>query len=358
MRRTIWLPIVLLALTSLACSLLGRAEQVIELGGEAATTVAEAATAVGEEALVSPEAGTSDDATEPADPDATVPDVDPDALAGLESYRMRLQTEWIPDEGDPESTTMEQAHTRNPRARRFVMGDGQGDAFEMVQIEDQAWYCSAGTCSQSEADPDDLATSFEDALPFDPTSASDDADANFVGRETVNGVQARRYALALTTLEAAVLAQGDVSDVEGYVWIADEPDLPIFTVRYELSWTETRDERGGRGRLTYEVYDVNAPITIEPPEGAEKSGLPEDIPPYPNAQGGFSMEGMTAFTSPDDVAAVADFYRDRLPAEGWTSESDEDTGDAVNQLWQKEGRELILMISSDNGETSVTIMVQ
>lgn len=364
MKRAIWLPLVVLVLASLACSAFGAAERAVEVGKEAATKASEAATAVGEEVMNTPEGETSEETSEEtgaggSDEETTGPELDPDALSGLDSYRTRMRMQWVPDEGDPEGTTMEQAHTRDPQAQRFVVEGGAGDDFEFVQIGEQAWYCAGGACSQAQADPEDLVAGFGQEMMFDPDDLADEANATFVGREEVNGVQSRHFKLDLSAMETALLAQGEVSDVESNVWIADESGLPNFTVRFEMTWNETREERAGSGELFYEVYDVNQPISIEPPEGAEKSGLPEDVPAYPNAEDAFGMEGMTSFTSSDDVATVADFYAEGLAAQGWSMANEEDMGaDAVNQLWQKGERELRLMITSEESGSNVTIMIE
>ena len=367
MKRAIWLPLVLLVLASLACSAFGAAEKAVEVGQEAATRASEAATAVGEGVMDTPEGEESEEATQETEPDgsgesdeeATAPKLDPDALSGLDSYRTRVRMEWVPEEGDPEGTSMEQAHTRDPQAQRFVVEGGTGDDFEFVQIGEQAWYCAGGACSQAQADPEDLIAGFGEEMMFDPDDMADEANATFVGQEEVNGVQSRHYRLDLSAMETALLAQGEVSDVESNVWIADESGLPKFTVRFHMTWNETREERSGSGELFYEVFDVNEPISIEPPEGAERSGLPEDVPAYPNAEDSFSMEGMTSFTASDDVSTVADFYAEGLEAQGWTMANEEDMGeDAVNQLWQKDERELMLMITSEEGGSNVAIMIE
>jgi hypothetical protein len=364
MKRAIWLPLVVLILASLACSAFGAAEKAVEVGQEAATKASEAATAVGEEIISTPEGETSEETAEEAetgesDEETSAPELDPDALSGLDSYRTRTRMEWVPSEGDPERMRMEQAHTRSPQAQRFVIEGDEEDDFEFVQVGDQAWYCAGGACSQAQADPEDLVAGFGEEMFFDPADVVQGDASEFVGREEVNGIQSRHYRLNLSALETALLAQGEVSDVRSDVWIADEPGLSGFTVRFEMRWNETRGEQAGRGELFYEVYDVNEPITIEPPEGSERSGLPEDVPTYPNAEGGFSMEGMTTFTSPDDLATIADFYAEELAAQGWSMASEEDMGSAaVNQVWQKDERQLALIITSEDGESNVTIMIE
>jgi hypothetical protein len=287
------------------------------------------------------------------------PEIDTNALEGLDSYRARFSAEWLPEEGEGETFSFEEAHTRNPRAQRLAMeGMMDGESVEIVQIEDQSWMCTGGACTQMQADPEDLASGFSDAALFNPGETLDDADTTFVGRETVNGVETRHYRLDLTAMEAAFLAQGDVSDPQGEVWVADEPDLPQLAVRFVMSWTEVRDGVTGDAGFEYETYDINEPFTIEPPEGAGESGLPEDVPAYPNGQQTFSMEGMTSFETEDPVADVAEFYRNGLAAEGWTSESDDDFESLVQQVWTKDGRTMNLMVSEDEDVTSVMITIE
>ena len=366
------MPITLLVLASLACSIFGGAREAIELGQEAATQVSEAATAVGEEGMATLIPGSSEDETteeqtateeaesqEPVEEEVADPDLDADALEGLESYRARFTAEWNPEEGEGETFTFEEAHTRSPSAQRLLMkGMAEDETVEIVQIEDQSWMCTGGTCTQMQADPEDLAAGFSEAAMFDPAGTVDDADTTFVGRERVNGVQTRHYKLNLTAMQAAFLAQGDVSDVDGDVWIADESDLPELAVRFEMSWTETREDVTGQSTFVYETYDINDPFTIEPPEGAEESGLPDDVPPYPNAEETFSMAGMVTFETPDSVSDVADFYRENLAAEGWTVESDDEMEGMVQQVWSKDGRALTLLVSDEDGASSVMISIE
>ena len=251
---------------------------------------------------------------------------------------------------------MEQEHTREPAAQRLVMESGQGESLEWVQIGDMAWYCSGGTCAQTQQSEEDLAGTFGEGMAFDPVDFSSDSEFEYLGEETVNGVRTRHYALVLEAMEAALLAQGDVSDVEGAPWIADEADLPTFVVRFAMSWTETRGEQVGTTEWSYEVYDVNASITIEPPEGAAE--MAEDVPVYPGATDLFTMEGLTTFSTPDDVTTVADFYRTELAAQGWTNESDEEMSGMVNQAWSKEDRTLNLMISpAEEGEEGSSVFI-
>ena len=376
MRKRILVPMTLLVLASLACSLFGRAEEAIEMGKEAATRVSEAATVIGEEAVATlmpdssedeaaadesaaQESAKEDTAAEEPSGEEPQPELDVDALTGLESYRARFEAEWKPVEGEGESFMFEEAHTRTPSAQSLVMkGMGQDESVEIVQIEDKSWMCTAGSCSQMQADPEELASSFSDAAMFDPAGVWDDADPTLLGREQVNGVQTRHYRLNLSPMQAAFLAQGDVSELSGEIWIADEPDLPDLAVRFKMSWTEKRGEVTGQSSFIYETFDINAPFTIEPPEGAADSGLPDDVPAYPNGEQSFSMAGMTSFETSDGVSEVGDFYRERLAAEGWTIGSDDEMEGMVQQVWNKDERTLTLLVSEEEDGSSIMISIE
>jgi hypothetical protein len=357
MKKRLWLVLVVPLLASLACSVCGQAQEVIEVGEGAATQAAEVATAVGEtgEELTTPESSGEGGTAEGGGPA-----IDPEALGNLESYRVRITVQGLQMSSTPEGMVMEQAYTRDPAARRFVIEGQEGERVEWVQIEDQAWYCTGGTCTKTQGDVEDLVSGFG-AQMLDPVDFTNDADYSYQGQETLNGVRTKRYALDLSAAETAFLrmAQGDISDVEGQAWVADEPDLPTYVVRFELTWKETQDDQTETGELSYEVYDVNTPITIEPPEGAASSELPEDVPLYPEAEVVFSAEGVSNLTTPDDVATVADFYREELPAAGWTKGSDDEMEDMVSQVWNKDDRTLSLMISpGEEGGSSLVITIE
>jgi len=337
------LALVLLVLASMACSLGGAGADTGEVEEPPAGAETEA-----------PESEQGEIASE-----EVVPEVDPDALSELDSYRTRISFQWIPDGGTPETWSMEQEYTREPLAQRWTMqaGEDASESIEWVQIGDTAWFCGGGSCAQSQQSAEEMAESFGEGMVFEPEDFTSGYDTRFIGKETVNGVSARHYALDLSAAEAAMLAQGEVSDVEADFWISDESSLPTFVVRFTMSWTETREEQEGSGSLTYDVSDVNAPITIEAPEGA--AGMPDDVPSYPNATDLLVMEGMASFSTADDVATVADFYHTELAAQGWSNESDDEFSGMVSQAWSKEGRDLTLMISpEDEGGSSVMLTTE
>lgn len=357
MKRYIWLPITLLVLSSLACGLFGRAGEIIDVGRDAATAVAEVGAEIGEEAVATLMPDTTDEEV-PEEEDLEQPEIDEDALDRLQSYRMRMTTMWTPEEGEAEHFIMERAQTREPHAQRTVWREGDDEAIsELVQIGDQTWICSAGQCTQMHGDPDDVTDDFQDPGMFGFGFMTDDVYDELLGREEVNGIQTRRYELSLSPLQAAFLAEGDVSNLAGEAWIADEADLPAFTVRFEMSWIEERQELTGEASIVYEIYDINAPLTIEPPAGAEATGLPEDVPLYPGAEQQLSAQGMVALRTPDSPSEVGDFYRDEMEAQGWTLDADDEIGDMVQQRWTKGPTTLTILVSTQDGGSGIMLSI-
>jgi hypothetical protein len=338
--RKLWIPLVVLVLAALACSLPGGGNPTPAQQAEAT----QAPSSDEEATAVSPTSESGDEAAQ----------IDSAALSNLSSYRVRWSMQWTPEGGTAESTVILQEHTREPQAYRITMEGGQG-SIEMVQIEGTTWTCFGGSCAQTQASEDDIASQF-DAQVLDPSDLTSDSDMDYVGQETVNGISTRHYTLNLNAAGVALLGQGEVTDVNSAVWIADDASLPAFVVRYTMTWQETRDGQAGANEISYEVYDVNAPFTIEPPENA--ASMPEDIPAYPDAATLMVMEGLVSFSTSDDVATVADFYRAELPNLGWTGQSDDVQAALVMQTWVKDAQTMTLMITEGEEGTSVMITLE
>jgi hypothetical protein len=338
MKKWIWLPVAMLLLASLACSLGGQ-------DGAAEETAPPSDAAPPEEQ----EGG-----------EETLPDIDPDALAGLDSYRAQWVWQWELPSGETEEMVMEIAQTRDPAAEQFTMQTDEG-TMEWIRIGDTQWTNTGQGWAQMQQSEEDLTSMFGMGSfgPSDFSSLLSDVEGqDYLGRESVNGLSALHYRLDLDPAQIVLLTQGTVSDVDGEVWIADESGLPAFVVRYVMRWegvAPTGGEERGNVEWSYEVFDVNSPITIEPPEGTTETGLPDDIPAYPEVSELFAMEAMVSFTTSDAPATVADFYRQQLPAQGWTAASDEDFAGTVMQSWTKDGRQVDVVITSQDGGASVVI---
>ncbi len=345
--RFIWGAIALLVLAAMACS----------LGGKTATPPPEATSALPPGGQpTAPGSPTEGPATEEAPP----LEIASDALENLNSYRSRLVWRQTVEGSATETLTMEQEETREPAARRIVITSVGGEnpgTVELVQIGDTSWMCSPDSgCIQTQQSAEE-ASEFGKGVIFKPEDFAS-SDYEYVGRDTVNGVRSRHYTLKLTPEMLAGIAQGTVTATKADIWVADEAGMPAYVTRFTVSWEGNREDgKKIQGDWTYEVYDVNKPFTIEPPEGAV--GMPEDIPIYPGATDQTIMGTLIMFSSADPVEDVAKFYRNQMPGQGWTAGEESTLGNIVTQEWTKGNRKASLMISpKDEGGCTVMISIE
>ena len=354
MKRRIWIALVVLLLASLACSLGDTASEIAgDVVDEVSDAVVDAAGDAAEE-IVEEAAGdvlSGDD----------VPQTDPNWMDGLDSYRARTSMTWVEEGGESGEMIMTIEETRNPQAQRYSMTTG-GQTMQWIQIGDTLWMDAFGSgWMQTQQSSEELSSTFGDASFLDVDDLDfDEYDYNYEGRETVDGMNTRHYTFQLTPAQATLMfGAGEVTDFQGEAWIVDESDLPTFAAKYTMHWQGTTFMGSGDGEMdiSYEVYDVNDDFTIEPPEGAADSVLPDDVPMYPDTTDFFAMEGMVSFNSPDAPATVGDFYSQQLPGQGWSLSSDDSFGGMVMQNWTKSGRELSVIISDENGGASVVLSI-
>ena len=357
MKRWILLLVGALLVFSLACSGLGGGDETAEPGtpGEATeeTPVSQATEAATEEAA---EEGTAE---ANAGDESAPPVMDENALEGLDSYRSTFHVRMEADDGTVEEIIIEQEAIRDSRAQRMVMrNEGEEGAFsiEMIQIGDTQWMnFGEGNWMQTAVGEDEAG--FEEGMIYsvdDFTSSAEDQDYEYLGKEKVNGVQTRHYRLNMTALAMSALTSGsDVDEVNAEIWVADESDLPEFPIRFVMEFHGEIIEEGKQGTmtLTQEVYDINVKFTIEPPEEASETGLPDDVPMYPDATEVTAFAGFVNFHVADDVDTVTAFYDDELQSAGWTK------GDSdFFPTWAKDDRSLQLMITAgDEGGSDVMI---
>jgi hypothetical protein len=371
--------IAVLAVVSLSCGLIGRVterfQQEYEKGSEIVATVEKMASdgeesessSTEEDKSAEPEPTDTEDADDDestAEDEETIPDVPEDALSQLDSYRMRFAWSLEKADGSTESLTMEQAATRQPKAQQFLIG-AEGESIEYIQVEDSVWIRYGEEWMQSTSETTgDLAEEFGSGLTdeSDWIDEVEDEDYDYIGREDVNGVRARHYRASYDENWLALLGdQGpdDIDEGTADVWVADENNLPAFVVKFEVEIKGTADNETVTGRLSQEVYDINANFTIEPPADAGTGGLPDDIPLYPDAEGLTTFGPMSTFTVGDDVETVNDFYVEALENAGWTEQegSGMTTDVMVTSTWTKDGTTLTLNIveSDENDGTQVMI---
>lgn len=381
--------------------------EIVETAAPLATSVADTVEKMATEApqTDNTEASQTDNTETPADTGNTGTEVAPldisntqSALEQLSSYRSEttIIIDGVDNDGNPikgSMTTLQEA-TKDPEvmhAQMSATGDiaKQNGGTEGVMIE---WYIADGNMYLLDPDTGEWSTLPGDSMGFSDMlmSADDVVDMPPSAKRdllpvTVNGVSAWHY-----TFDASDMSEDDTMNIKsgsGEVWIARDGGYPVKML-IEVVGASTNSQDSGNdiftnGTMTivYELKDINKNFKIEIPEAAlnapsmfGNSGSSEDsggsgngaanidLPMLDDANVGFSMAGMTNYTTSATVDEVIEFYRTELEKLGWEHDSAQDmlteTGGFL--AFTKDGTTLTLIIdnSAGDGTTNVTTLVE
>jgi len=219
----------------------------------------------------------------------------------LDSYRMRTTMRLLEGEGLlGEDLHTEMEWVREPLARRTVMyGLLEDMAMETIIIGDDTWMSmgndawiktESGPSDQESVAQEDLQASLEDILQDMESSMKP------TGTETVNDVHCQRYTVDAdfsmpmpvpedASAEALQFMPTEiVGHIQGKLWIADQRGLPPVIIRSQTTQEITlkyasRDDETMVYDEERDLYDLNKPMSIEPPEVAmEMPSLPTPSP--------------------------------------------------------------------------------
>ncbi|MCK4472927.1 MAG: hypothetical protein KAW49_14190, partial [Anaerolineae bacterium] len=166
------------------------------------------------------------------------------SLDDLDSYRLDWSVQMQMSAGGEMQMSYTMEWVQEPPARHLVMSIGGGPFGEYIWIGDTVWVKTGDTWMQAtEEDAADAFDQLGDVM-------TPDSDMVLVGEETVNGVHCKHY----------VHDFGDMMHKE--IWVANQSDLPPIPIRgmFRMKTTQMVTEAEGN------VYDINTPITIEPPK--------------------------------------------------------------------------------------------
>jgi hypothetical protein len=379
MKRKLLLLVGVLLVVSLACSALSfggkdeaqeapSADSAMDADAEDGEAVEDAPAA--DDADDVDDAGHAEDAEDVDGADHTEGDdvdddltYDSDGLDQLDSYRATISYEMTNADGIVQSFEFEQAATRDPAAQHLTMSSEEGD-IEYIQIEDQMWIRFGEEWIQSSSDSagtDDFGSILTGSA--DWMSDVDENDYEYLGKETVNGINTKHYQVTYSAGWIGILDEvdgdGDIDSGVADVWIANERDLPEFMARYRIELEGTLGGKEGSVTMAQDITEINEPVVIEAPEGVAMGGLPEGVPVYPDATDVTSFGDMSTFTVSDEVETVSDFYTDALTSAGWEKGGEGFTMETmVSSTWLKDGDELSLTITADDdGVVTVLVMV-
>lgn len=272
----------------------------------------------------------------------------------LETYRTLLTIGWKRTQED--KTTSGSAEIRgeyiaDPLSERIVIASAEEgeepQTMEWIAIEKTTWLNTGEGWMQMQTDEQQaLATfgfGFWDAMEF----FGDMEDYQRIRPDKeVNGVLCEHYAFDERALaEMLAPSVGGVTAATGEAWISKEDR---FVVKY--IWHvegEKVGPAGGAGTAdwSWEIYDINRPITIEPPAAEEIGPAAGELPMMPDAQVTVSMGGMIMYTTASPVEDVVAFYETEMPSAGWTQEGETTrTGSMAMTQFTKEGQSVNMMV--------------
>lgn len=199
----------------------------------------------------------------------------------LNSYRAIIRARIVDDSSTPEGDTITTtvAYVKSPPARRYTQVNEKGETtVEVIVIGATQWVRLPGakqwitsTVSAAPASAGQTDADFEQAFQKarDEIATGAPGAIRLVGKETVNGMPAERYAMDFRASIPFPKPIGGITQtqyhVTGDVWIAATAGMPRAVVR-EVSVTELDN---GRTRMTVyserDVTDINTPIEISPP---------------------------------------------------------------------------------------------
>ncbi|MBN2392449.1 MAG: hypothetical protein JXR84_17095 [Anaerolineae bacterium] len=361
MKRQWIVLIAALFVLSLGCSLFsGKAteEPSVTAPTAAVDKEGEDTPAVSEDKPVATEEEPSAGEEEPATDEDVPFTFDANALEGLNSYRMDMTWSFTNDDGTVEEFSIQEEATRDPVAQRYMMQSG-GESIEFILIEQTQWMRFGEEWMQTTADEEETLSAFGDFLiqPDEMFAGIDSNAYKYVGKETVNDMNTRHYQIKDTAWDMALwFKAAEIEEGAIDVWMADENDMPKFAVRYEMTVTGSFEEEGkGTLTLNWNIYDVNADITIEPP--ADVASLPEGLELCPDATDVMVMGQMSMFICPSTVADTTTFYTEMLENDGWEAGDMTNMETMVMGTWMKDGETLSLTITADDESGGSSVMV-
>jgi hypothetical protein len=384
--RFVLLAVLVLALATVACGInLGNQNR-----SQEATPQAAKATEAPKPAATKP-AAEQPAATEPAAPaEKTVEPAAPPAQEGgeeaqldlkssvssvqnLSSYRVGFRFDWKGTKaGQPVEgyIDMRSAFVREPAAREMHLeAQGMGQTSDQapskvsfIQVGDTAWMyeSQSNTWMQVPAGESSFAEGF-----FKPEDLVAGFGVNKGQRsllpEEVNGVSCYKY--TFTEKDFTSSTGEAVKNARGEAYIAVDGGYVVkMTISGDVSYTKS-DQMFDEGtiNLTFDLSDINKPITIEPPaEAKAQTGGRDDLPKRPDAKVELSTSELISYRTASSVKDTADFYETEMPNNGWAAgESNQDLimDESAILSYTKGGEKANVIVSKDDKGTNVMISI-
>lgn len=316
-------------------------------------------------------------------------------LDNLSSYRMNFVMDFEGTSGGQPSNgqvVMDVSVTKDPPARHIKMtmeGStveqlGGSNTIEIYQMADTVYmYTAAAGGEWISMSAEGMGDGLDDNmfLPEEDLVLPDTADCGST-TTTVNGVEAYSCTFGLGDVSAEDVTFDNLS---GQAWVAADGNYVVKYIFEAQGYSDSSTSGPGLfdvGNITYEynLTEINSDFEIIVPEealnsqsldlggmagggasgGGDGGGSGGDVPTMPDATELTSMAGFTSYYTAAGVSQVVEFYRQELPALGWTEDESAGFGDDTTGLYsfEKDGNMMMLTISAEGeGRTNVGLMV-
>jgi hypothetical protein len=296
-------------------------------------------------------------------------------LENLNSYRAAFRFDWNGTKaGQPVTGYMQMrsAFVREPAAQELHF-EGQGLAagqdqglsqVAFVQVGNTAWFYESESDTWMQVPAGNL--DFAQGLFFKPEDLVGNFDVSQGRRSSlpqeVNGVPCYQYTFNEQDFDRADLPEGDqVIRAQGQVCVAVEGNYVVsLAIDADLRYADPSQVfEEGNMQMTFEISDVNQPLTIEPPAEAQgQTAGRQDIPMLPDAQVELSSPGLVSYGTASSVADAARFYQAEMPKQDWIAAEGNKVLDSNAVLNYNKGSETAnIVIGSDESGTKVWISI-
>jgi hypothetical protein len=321
---------------------------------------------------------------EAGEPEATEEAL-PSGLEKLDSFRSELLLSWngtkAVEEEDGKKVdkpvegffNLKFAFVRQPPAYEMHM-EGSGlegtdpeklTKVSFVQVGDTAWMYQSESDSWMQMPAGEMSSA--DFMEMTPATLLPGLDAKLkekggASEQTIDEVKCYNYTFSEKDIPQAE-DLGEINRASGEMCVAAEGDYIVnFSLSADVTSVGQENPMFDKGsiEMSYKVFDVNQPITIEPPaEALAQQGAREDIPMTADAKIDFSMPGMVSYKTALSIEEVTEFYETEMPKEGWKLEEDGKTTleDMVSLTFTKDKDKAFVMISKEQEGKGTSVMV-
>ncbi len=356
--RNLLAALVLLAASSLACSLTSSEQAATDTPAAAEPAAAETQAPASQQ-----------DVTAPTGADGTLLFLNPQDVSEVQNFRLKTSYQLTDQDGNVlETFEISVAHVSDPMAEQYIisgdMGDGEGmQTIEYIRADGQVWMQFGGSWISA---PDD--GTMVTLADFTPDMAGlDEASWENLGTETVNGVATVHYRSTASESADPLLLwlNQDMTGEEGEVAIGTV-QMDIYVTSSGLVVRETINATGQRTNadgtttpvsmvVTYDVMDINAnDIVITPPSEAEAGS--SVIPVPETAAVVFSSPGFAMYNVPDtSVEEMLTWMQEQGEMEVSSPLGSAGTGYTMTVVYQDVTYSVTLS-PADNGGVDITVM--